>query len=141
LASGRPLWRLYTSGQIESADVRDRLSEEVLDVLRGAYGLAVWGCFPGRDGQVYVQTDFSGGYDLWSVVDNGGEFNVAKVNHEDTTLRSVPYVDRFGIVDAGTVAYRVAMVVKGEEIDWDARWPELVDVARETMESGKTRLR
>lgn len=118
--------KLYTSTQVEPAARRDQLSRDVISILRVAYEMSVWGCFPERDGAVYVQAGFEGGYDLWVVADNGGEFTVAKVNLESETQRDVPYVERGVPVDAGTVAYRIAMVVKGEPIEWDLRCPELV---------------
>lgn len=115
---------LYESSQIEDVKLRAKLSAQVLAILRRGYNITVRGSLPGRS-TVYVDPGQAGGYLLWSIADNGGEFNVEKVNHLES-MRSIPYVDRFGIVDAGTVAYRIAMVLRDQEIDWDFRCPDLI---------------
>jgi hypothetical protein len=117
---------LYQSTQIEGTDRRNQLSFDVLAVLVNGYELRLLGKFPGNSSTVYVRTGAPGNYAIHSICDNGGEFNVEPVNHGER-MRSIPYVDRLGVVDAGTVAYRIAMVIKGEDIDWDARWPDLVE--------------
>lgn len=125
---------LYTSTQIESGEQRAQLTRDVVNVLRHCYDLKILGNLSGAfgvPGTLYVQTGYQDdgrGYAMWSITDNGGEFNVALVNHHET-MRSMPYKDRFGIVDAGTVAYRIAMVIKGEEVDFNACYPEFVETA------------
>lgn len=67
----------------------------------------------------------------WSVTDNGGELVVGKINGEPG--RDVP-THWFGRpLSVWTVAYRVAMVIKGEPVDWqyeisDAEAQELLCV-------------
>ena len=111
------------------------LGPATLDLLTRGYGIKVLGSLPGRD-SVYIQPGFDGdggapgaSARLWFICDNGGEFNVSPVNCHDE-MRSVAYADHRGAVDPGTMAYRIAMVVRGEEIDWDFRWPELVEELR-----------
>jgi hypothetical protein len=61
---------------------------------------------------------------FWFITDNGGELNVERVNHADT-LRSVPCTYFSMALDGSTMAYRVAMVLRGDEIDYEYRCPEL----------------
>lgn len=121
---------LYHSTQIESAEWRAELSRDVLLVLARGYDLSILGSLPGRE-TVYVRTGFvdceGNRYAVWSITDNGGEFVVAKVNSPELP-RSIPYLgSRCGIVDAGTTAYRIAMAIRGDKIDWDFRMPEIVE--------------
>jgi hypothetical protein len=117
---------LYTSTLIPDEAHRARLTHHVTRILSRGFNLDIRGNFPGCE-TLFVQTGQDGGYALWSISDNGGEFNVEKVNLRET-LRSIPYTSsRFGIVDAGTVAYRIAMVIRGKPIDWKATFPDLVD--------------
>lgn len=63
-----------------------------------------------------------GGYpntDWYYICDNGGEFNVGRVNH-DSEMRSVPYTSNgyHNLLDGGTMAYRVSAVMREEEIDY-----------------------
>lgn len=60
--------------------------------------------------------------------DNGGEFNVSEINGGET--KSVPYTDRFGMIDGGTMAYRVACAIRGDAVDYDFRCPDLIEDAR-----------
>lgn len=53
----------------------------------------------------------------YSVCDNGGEFHVHKLN-SPSPGRSVAYDGIGGRADAGTMAYRVQCVMRGERIDW-----------------------
>jgi hypothetical protein len=56
------------------------------------------------------------GYTYWFVSDNGGEFNVEPVNNPNDMV-SIP-TSWFGIdLDAATMAYRVACVMRGEAYD------------------------
>lgn len=117
--------RLYTSAQIPDEARRAQLTHHVTRILSRGYNLDIRGNLPGGE-TLYVQSNYDGGYKLWSIVDNGGEFNVAKVNSD--TITSIPYTGAHtGIIDAGTTAYRIAMVIKGQMIDWEATFPDLVD--------------
>jgi hypothetical protein len=49
--------------------------------------------------------------------DNGGEFHVHRIN-SSTPGRSVAYETTKGDMDAGTMAYRIKCVMRGEKIDW-----------------------
>lgn len=145
---------LYTSTQIERFATdpeakRAELTADVISVLRHGYDLQILGNLSGAfsvPGTLYVRTgydlektlggDASHNYAMWEVSDNGGEFNVAKVNSPEP-CRSVPYLGaRIGLVDAGTVAYRIAMVIKGEPIDYDFTCPDVLETCRE-MDAAK----
>ncbi len=125
---------LYRSTQIESPEQRAQLSRDVLFVLSRGYDLRILGSFDGGL-TVYVRTNYtddeSNRYTMWQIVDNGGEFNVAKVN--DDVLRSMPYMERGRVVDAGTVAYRIAMAIRGENVDFGYRCPEILADLREAF--------
>jgi hypothetical protein len=49
--------------------------------------------------------------------DNGGEINLGYINEND--LRSVPTTTNRGTLTAEVVAYRIAMTLKGEPVDYD----------------------
>lgn len=116
---------LYTSGQIADEARRAQLTHHVTRILARGFNIDVRGNLPGGE-TLYLNAGQAGGFMLWSVSDNGGEFNVEKVN--SNVLTSIPYIgSRTGIVDAGTVAYRIAMVIKGQKIDWSATYPDLID--------------
>jgi len=57
---------------------------------------------------------------VWMVSDNGGEYNVLPINSEDE-YRAVPYIDMNGAVDPMTVAHRISLIFRGEDIDWSFR--------------------
>ena len=66
----------------------------------------------------------------YSVSDNGGEFHVHKLN-SSSPGRSVAYDTTRGIMDAGTMAYRVQCVMRGENVDWDIRFdPDEIEVMK-----------
>jgi len=50
---------------------------------------------------------------VWSVWDNGGEYGLEQVNMSEPVFFPVP-----DYLDAATIAYRVACVVRGDEIDY-----------------------
>lgn len=130
------IFTLYTSSQIENPERRAQLTTDVIDVLRACYEIRPLGHLRSY-ATLYVRPERSaagiaGQGDLWTISDNGGEFNVEKVNQPET-MHSVPYIARGGVVDAGTVAYRIAAVIKGGSIDYGAEWQELVGTAREIL--------
>lgn len=71
-------------------------------------------------------------YGWFFLCDNGGEFNVGKIN-DDASMRSIPYTDLsyFDLLDGGTMAYRVFCAIRGEEIDYRFRCPEIIEARRE----------
>lgn len=115
---------LFTSTQAgESAEQRTRLSAQVLAVLRGEFKIEVVGRL---HAEFLVRQDTHPHYyTSWYLCDNGGELNVGPVNR-DEEMRSVPYFAWSTLLDAGTIAYRVAAVIRDEVIDYDLRRPELV---------------
>jgi hypothetical protein len=124
-ASPKPAFgTLFTSTQAgASAESRAAYSAQVLRVLRTAFNIDVIGSSHG--GPLVWMNRFPHYHTTWYLCDNGGELNVGPVNlHE--RMRSVAYTGRGGLVDAGTVAYRIAAVLRGEEINYDTRHPELV---------------
>lgn len=115
---------LFTSTQAgESAEQRTRLSAQVLAVLRAEFTIDVIGRL---HGQPLVRLNAHPHYyTSWYLCDNGGELNVGPVNR-DEEMRSVAYFAWSTLLDAGTIAYRVAAVIRDEVIDYDLRRPELV---------------
>ena len=115
---------LFTSTQAgASPDLRARLSAQVLAVLRSEFNIHVVGHL---HGQPLVRLDaFPHYYTPWCLCDNGGELNVGPVNR-DEEMRSVPYTAWSTLLDAGTIAYRIAAVLRDEVIDYDLLRPELV---------------
>jgi hypothetical protein len=67
-------------------------------------------------------------YDWLYLCDNGGEFNVGTINKGSVV--SVPYTDYHTVLDGGTMAYRVACAIRGDEIDYSFRLPEIVEDCR-----------
>lgn len=67
-------------------------------------------------------------YDWIAFSDNGGEFNVSKINAGET--KSVPYTVWGGMLDGGTMAYRVACAIRGDGIDYEFRCDDLIEDAR-----------
>lgn len=64
--------------------------------------------------------------DLWTIYDNGGEFNVQRVN-DDESHRSIPYT-WFGLtLDGATMAWRIRKVLDVEEIDYDFRMDDMLE--------------
>ena len=115
---------LFTSTQAgESAEQRTRLSAQVLAVLRAEFKIDVIGRL---HDQPLVRLDAHPHYfTSWYLCDNGGELNVGPVNR-DEEMRSVGYSAWGTLLDAGTIAYRIAAVLRDEVIDYDLLRPELV---------------
>lgn len=67
----------------------------------------------------------------YTVCDNGGEFHVHRIN-SSLPGSSVPYETTQGDMDAGTMAYRVQCVMRGERIDWSLRFSaEEIEIMKE----------
>ena len=66
--------------------------------------------------------------------DNGGEFNVGLINDHDA-MRPVPYTNHHLMLDGGTMAYRIAMVLHGEAIDYSWRGEFLLDSIKELRQA------
>ena len=69
-------------------------------------------------------------HDLWTVCDNGGELNVARINDSDS-LRSIPYTSFGEVLDGATMAHRVRVVLDGEDINWSRRMGDTLDELKE----------
>lgn len=65
---------------------------------------------------------------IWLLTDNGGEYTVGLINSKEPCF-SVPY-DTGILIDGGTAAYRVSRVIKGEAIDYKARFDDVLDFAK-----------
>ncbi len=113
-----------------------RLSPETIYVLHRGWNIR----FLGRLGTTdYFRPGF-GVEDgragrMWGVCDNGGEWNVWPVNVEEEQ-RSVPYAAGGLTIDASTTAYRIALVIKGDDIDYGHRCPELYGELVEAFSPG-----
>lgn len=64
----------------------------------------------------------------WSVWDNGGEAGVELVNSGEVA-RFAPLTWHSTTLNAATVAYRVAAMMRGEDVDWDYRLDDDADRA------------
>lgn len=119
----QPVTTLFTSSQASPcASERARLTAEVLAALRAEYNIKVVGYL--NDSPLVILDSFPHYWTTWYVSDNGGELNVGPVNGNDAdAMRSIPYLAWSSLLDAGTIAYRIAAVLKDEEIDYDARFP------------------
>jgi len=68
---------------------------------------------------------------MFSITDNGGEFNVRMVNNagvDQPTTGSIPFENMpLSIVDPNTVGYRLVKQLRGEfaSIDWNWNYPTL----------------
>lgn len=115
---------------------RRPISSRVLAALAIGYDVKVYGSFKHRTGTAYVSgVGVPNQNVMWEITDNGGEYIVAPVNADAGDPRGcweLAYEDRRGPVDDGTILYRIAMVLRGDPIDWDYRCPDLVDVVLRT---------
>ena len=69
----------------------------------------------------------------WRVIDNGGELMVGQINDTEHLDRAVPLTMGGVRLNEATVAGRVAAVMRGEAIDYDAR---MTDEEQEEMLAG-----
>jgi hypothetical protein len=104
----------------------------MLAALAIGWGVKVHGSFKHEPGTAYVSgIGIPNQNVMWFICDNGGEYIVAPVNSDASDPRGcwcLAYEDRLGPVDDGTILHRVAMVLRGDPIDWNERHPDLVDV-------------
>jgi hypothetical protein len=114
---------LFTSTQASyCASGRARLSSEVLAALRTEFNIKVVGRL--NDTPLVILDTFPHYWTTWYVGDNGGELNVGPVNGDDANdMRSIPYLAWGVLLDAWTIAYRIAAVIRDEVIDYDVRGP------------------
>ena len=100
---------------------------DTLDCLRGGYGIEHVGTMRGS---AVVADHWPHRAYYYSVCDNGGEFHVHRIN-SSAPGRSVAYDTNDGMMDAGTMAYRVQCVMRGEDVDYDLRFtPEEIEIMR-----------
>lgn len=67
--------------------------------------------------------------DLWFVNDNGGEFNMGRLNSGEPDI-DVPYT-AFGLMlDGATMAYRIRCTLDGTPIDWSGRLADVLDALK-----------
>lgn len=105
---------------------------ELLLVLTQCYGFRIVFTLPHRQ-EVRVTTPHDAHWCEWYISDNGGELGVSPVNdiaHRLPPRVDVQFTEGGSVLDAGTVAYRVACRTQGAAIDITHRCPELIDVAR-----------
>jgi hypothetical protein len=126
-------------GRVDAMDDEEkpqRPSARLIAILVKAYGVHLYGRFRADASTVYVSGISEPGkpgpgYVMWHITDNGGEYIVRPVNEPHLGPRGsdgVPYDDRTGLLDDGTMAYRIAMVIRGDEIDYDLRCRDLIDL-------------
>lgn len=94
-------------------DKSGTVQREFLALLTEGYRISVVG--PLRGGLV-VEREGS----WWQVADNGGELNVQRIN-DSASLVSIASTAHGASVDGETMAYRVAMVLRGEKFDYGLR--------------------
>lgn len=121
-----PIGTLFTSTQASAcASGRARLTSEVLAALRMQFNIKVVGHLNGTP--LVILDTHPHYWTTWYVSDNGGELNVGPVNGDDAmAMRSIPYLGWGTLLDPGTIAYRIAAVIRDDEIDYDARYPRVV---------------
>ncbi len=73
---------------------------------------------------------------LWMITDNGGELVVEKVNVPGSA-RDIPTTAHRIPLDGGTLAYRVAMVIQGELLDYRIDLADLADTLRDAAHTLK----
>ena len=124
--------RLITEAEVvDDKARRQRLHAAVLTILASAYDVKTRCVMtPGVEWLLSRRPDPNnkpGWYESWTLTDNGGEYNLERVNDE-ASMVSVPY-DGHCLLDPGTVAYRLVQVLHGEAIDYDYREdPEIAEV-------------
>lgn len=99
---------------------RATLMAETLDCLRGGYGIEHVGTVRGS---AVVADYWPHRPYYYSVCDNGGEIHVHKLN-SSAPGRSVAYDTTSGMMNGGTMAYRVQCVMRGDKIDWNLRFTD-----------------
>ncbi len=100
---------------------REQFMKDTLECLKGGWHIEQLGVV--REAPVVA--------DCWphkaayySICDNGGEFHVHELNSSNPG-ESVPYDVSSGLpVDAGTMAYRIALTMRGEKIEWGVRFSQ-----------------
>ena len=94
-----------------------RLGKE--EFLRQTLACLAWGWGVKACGTLNGSVIVAQGYpynDYWCICDNGGEFHAHKVNSREPG-EAAPY-STHNNVGPGTTAYRLAMIMQGEKIDW-----------------------
>lgn len=69
-------------------------------------------------------------YDWIYLCDNGGEFNVGRINHGAPVSVAYTGSSYFDLLDGGTMAYRMFCAIRGEEIDYEWRGIDIIEDAR-----------
>jgi hypothetical protein len=105
-------------------ELRQSLLADTLACLR-LYDISIRGTID--SGSVILETK-SPKSSMWLLTDNGGEFNVWKIN-DPAPCRSVPYDTVEGMLDGGTMSYRITAVIHGDVIDYEARHADLLEFA------------
>jgi hypothetical protein len=107
-----------------------RLWADILAVLCGGYGMRHVATVTG--GQIVAEryTGTETGYRWWLLADNGGECRVQPINRETPDIPDVPLTNWGYGLDAGTLAYRIAMTIRGEPVDYTLSFPELPEECR-----------
>jgi hypothetical protein len=114
---------------VATPEDRQRYENDVVVVLDKGYNITFAGALRGALlFSMNFRDDATRSYAIMSVNDNGGEFGVGPVNGES---RYVPYTEHRRVINAATAAYRIAMAMRGESIDYSLRLDDdFADVLR-----------
>lgn len=92
-----------------------RTTADILTALQGGWDIHVVGQWGGA---VLVERRSGTHNKVWFLNDNGGEINLAPVNDEAPD-RNVPVTAWRRPLHAATIAYRIAMTIQGQPVDYD----------------------
>lgn len=98
----------------EDRRARARLFSDMLACFP-AYAIRIVGAM--GSSTLLIQQDVGTTETIFTLSDNGGEVNVFAVNASEPG-RSAAYTASGRMVDGATLAYRVRMILTGEEIDY-----------------------
>lgn len=97
----------------------------ILAALQRGFDVTLYGSFPGRAGCFYVSgvraaaSTPAPGYEMWRIIDNGGEYDVERVNDMESR-RSVPYETHGGrLVHEDAILMNIVAVLRGIEMNFD----------------------
>jgi hypothetical protein len=110
--------------------VKTSLSKGTIQGLLLGYKIAYLGSFEGQRDTVYLQNrQVDGQAEIWSIVDNGIGYVLCPVNSTNE-MRAIPYK----LIDSGTMAYRIGMVLNRRAFYYELRCPDLVGVLSERLD-------
>lgn len=96
----------------------------ILVALQRGFDVTLYGSFPGQPKCFYVSGVRAAaptpapGYEMWRIIDNGGEYDVERVN-DMGSRRSVPYEAHGGLVHEDAILMNIVAVLRGIEMNFD----------------------